>query len=86
MTSCERASQHKDSEDGSTGALSRFEASPASDLGVGQTRCDCTSLDNSLVAGRIIYGTLHCVRLLRAWAKHPSCGSSSFVLIQGENR
>jgi hypothetical protein len=53
---------------------------------VGQTRCDCTSLDNSLVAGRIIYGTLHCVRLLRAWAKHPSCGSSSFVLIQGENR
>lgn len=34
MTSCERTSQHKDSEDGSTGALSRFEASPASDLGV----------------------------------------------------
>jgi len=32
---------------------------PASDLGVGQTRCDCTSLDNSLVAGRIFYGTLH---------------------------
>ena len=28
-------------------------------LHVGQTRCDYTSLDNSLVAGRIFYGTLH---------------------------
>ncbi len=28
-------------------------------MSVGQTRCDCTSLDNSLVAGRIFYGTLH---------------------------
>jgi hypothetical protein len=38
MTSCERASQHKDSEDGSTGELSRFEAPPASDLGRSKDR------------------------------------------------